>query len=313
MLLTRSLSAPILDIAACSLPLTSLWTTLPNVPAGWAGQTSGARAKERGVGAEQDDAYAARRTELDRQFRALPPTSSPAYWAAVETDVAAEALPLEVLVRCFRERWTAGDRDAANRVYSAVIGRIQSAVGIWANRVAHYAPADRVMSLAQELEQECYVAVWRELWEREDTFLAERFKFKLERIEQHTAHLVMEREGYWRRSGVQSPTRVPRSGTDRLEAARGDEERTPLKERLYDPLSDEAFERVELESDIRALLGILAPEDSALLYDRYWGDLTTGEIANRLGVTDRTVRNHLTRIYAELHRLIRESQEDANG
>ncbi len=265
------------------------------------------------MGAERDDEYAARRAELDGQFHTLPPAGSAAYWQAITTDVAAEALPLEVLVRCYRERWTAGARGDTDRIYEAIVGRVQERVGRWAHHIARQAPKSRAETLAGDLEEECYIALWQELRTQDNTFLAENFLHKLTRIEQHTAHQVMETEGLWQRSGVQSPTRVPSAEIERLEPPRRDEESVPIGDRLYDASADDAFERVELENDIEALLDMLASEDRALVYDRYWSDLSTLEVADQLGVTDRTVRNRLARIYAELRRLLGESQEDATG
>jgi RNA polymerase sigma factor (sigma-70 family) len=260
------------------------------------------------VGAEQDDEYAARRAGLDSQFRALPLAGSAAYWQAV-----AEALPLEVLVRCFRDRRAAGAADDAERVYVAMLGRVQQQVAAWANGISRHAPKERAQALAYDLEQECFLALWRELCAQGDTFLAERFVHKLTRIEQHTAHQVMEREGLWQRPGVRKPTRVPGAETERLDTPRHDEESVPVGARLFDAKAEDAFARAELESDIQTVLDSLTAEDRALVYDRYWDDQPPDEIARRLGVTDRTVRNRLARIYAELRRLLGEPQEDANG
>lgn len=260
------------------------------------------------MGAEQDDEYAERRAGLDSQFRALPLAGSAAYWQAVRG-----ALPLEVLVRCFRDRRAAGALDDAERIYETILGRVQRQVAAWAHSIAGHAPQEHARELAYDLEQECYAALWRELCAGSDTFLAERFVHKLTRIEQHSAHQVMEREGLWKRPGVRTPTRVPGADIERLDTPRHDEESVPVGARLFDAKAEDAFALAELESDIQAVLDTLAAADRALVYDRYWDDLPPDEIARRLGVTDRTVRNRLARIYAELRRLLGEPQEDANG
>lgn len=265
------------------------------------------------MGAEQDDEYAKRRAELDRQFRALPLAGSAAYWQATEAEDAAAALPLEVLVRCFRERWAAGASADAKRIYAAMLGRVQNRVAIWAQSIARHAPRERANELADDLEQECFFALWRELCADGDTFLAERFVHKLTRIEQHSAHQVMEREGLWRRGGVVKPTRIPSAETERLEVPPHGEESVPAGARLYDSKAEDAFARADLESDIQAALDTLSAEDRALVYDRYWNDQTQDQIATSLGVTDKTVRNRLARIYAELRRLLGTPEEDANG
>lgn len=265
------------------------------------------------MGVEQDDAYAARRAELDRRFSALPPAESPAYWQAIETHDPAGALPLEVLGRCFRERWAAGARADSEHVYTAIGKRVQARVVAWARSLARQAPQGQQATLAEDLAQECYVALWDELADANDSFLLEGFVHSLDRIQRHTAHAIMEREGLWRRHGVQKPTRVPRTETERLDAPGRDEESTPANDRIFDVGAEDAFERVELESDVRALLDSLPPEDRDLLYYCYWCDIQRDEVARQLGVTDRTVRNRLSRIYAVLRRLLDESQEDGNG
>jgi hypothetical protein len=61
----------------------------------------GASAKEEVVGAEQEDYYAARRAELERQFQALPTANSAEYWQRIEAP-RETALPPEVLCRGLR-------------------------------------------------------------------------------------------------------------------------------------------------------------------------------------------------------------------
>lgn len=265
------------------------------------------------MGVEQDDAYAARRAELDRRFSALPPADSPAYWQAIETVDPAGTLPLEVLGRCFRERWMAGVRADSERVYATIVKRVQARVAAWARGLAWHAPPGQQEALAEELAQECYLALWEELADPNDSFLLERFPHSLDRIQRHTAHAIMEREGLWRRRGVQKPTRVPRTETKRLDASGRDEESAPANDRIFDVKAEDAFERIELESDVQALLDSLSPEDRDLLYYCFWCDMQRDEVARQLGVTDRTVRSRLSRIYAELRRLLEESQEDGNG
>lgn len=268
------------------------------------------------MGAEQDDAYAARRAELDQRFAALPMAGGPAYWQAIETPTSATsatALPLEVLGRCLRERLAAGERDESGRIFAAIVRRVQVRVAAWAHRLAQQAPAERAEALAQDLEQECYLALWRELIAEDDTFLLELFPHALDRIQRHTAHAVMEREGLWRRPGVQTPTRVPHAETERLDRPERNEEISPVSAQIFDSAAEDAFERVELENDIRTLLDTLPSEGRNLLYDYFWRELEQDEIARHLGVTDRTVRSRLKRLYDELRRRLTEPQEDANG
>ena len=265
------------------------------------------------MGVEQDDEYAARRAELDQRFAALPTAGGPAYWQAIETPAPDAALPLEVLGRCLRERWAAGEQDDSGRVFAAIVHRVQVRVIAWARGLARQAPQGRAEALAEDLQQECYLALWSELASEDETFLLERFVHALDRIQRHTAHAMMEREGLWRRPGVQRPTRIPHSETERLDAPSRYEESIPANQRLLDTSAEDAFERVELESDIQALLDTLPPNERDLLYDYFWREMEQDEVAQKLGVTDRTVRVWLKRLYAELRRLLEEPQEGGNG
>lgn len=265
------------------------------------------------MGVEQDDEYAARRAGLDQRFAALPAAGDSAYWQAIETPAPEAALPLEVLGRCLRERWAAGARADSERVFAAILSQVQTRVIAWARGLARQAPQGRAEALAEDLEQDCYFALWSELASEDETFLLERFVHALDRIQRHTAHATMEHEGIWQRPGVQRPKRVPRSETERLDAPSRDEESIPANQRLLDSSAEDAFARVELESDIQALLDTLSPNERDLLYDYFWREMQQDEVAQKLGVTDRTVRVWLKRLYAELRRLLEEPQEGGNG
>jgi RNA polymerase sigma factor (sigma-70 family) len=162
-------------------------------------------------------------------------------------------------------------------------------------------------TLAEDLEQLCYVAVWNALVQDGPTFLLEAFMHTLRSVQQHVAHLEMEQLGEWKRPGVTTPTRVPSGEMQRLEAgpgaglgggagARTDTGETSAATDVEDPTAADAFEGIERTSDIDAVLSTLDPDDRLLVYDVFYRDLTQQQIAEHLHVTDRTVRNRLTRI-----------------
>jgi RNA polymerase sigma factor (sigma-70 family) len=162
-------------------------------------------------------------------------------------------------------------------------------------------------ALAEDLEQRCYIAVWEELVQDEQTFLVEAFMHTLHRIQQHVAPIEMGRVGEWKRDGVTTPTRVPSGELQRLElgAAVGagagtDDGQTPAVTDIQDPRADTAFEDVDRTSDMSALLSTLDADDRLLIYDAFYRDLTQQEIAEHLHVSDRTVRNRLTRTLQRL-------------
>lgn len=305
-LLTAAPRAPILPVDHLARIALPVWARPP--------RADDAGMKELTVGDEQDARYAARRAGIEQAYAALPPPGTPAYWKALE-GAQGEAPPLEALVRCYRERDTTGAHEQAERVYVLVQGRSQRPTQIWARKIAQYAPPHARRDLEAELEQACYVDLWRVMADSKQEFILVNFDHMLQRIQDHVAHAVMEQEGYWTRRGVGKPKRVPRKLTDSADhpAARDAEDSDALTPPVPDPGAEGAFEQVELAADMDALLEALSPQDRALLHDQFWRDRTQDEIADALGVTDRTVRNRLARLYPKLRRLLFGEEEDPHG
>lgn len=257
---------------------------------------------------QQDDDFARRRAELDDQFQRLPRPGTTDYWQSIERPTAEGTLPLEVLARCLRERARAGANADAARIYEVILGRVQRHTAAWAGKIASHAGA-AAPQLAQDLQQECYLALWAELVANAKTFLHEAFMHALDSIERHVAHTVMRRAGIWTRRDVKIPRRVPRRATTSLDAPRDDGEGTPAGVDVPDPAASDAFAEVERRSDLETWLAPLSADERQLLYDCLERDLTQAQVAARLGVTDRTVRNRLDRIYARLRALYRGEEE----
>lgn len=299
---------PILDAPAHRIPCTAVRARFA-----YADDLAVARLaaimKESGVADTQDDAYAARRADLDARFRALPAAGTAAYWHHIEDTDPATALPLEVLARCLGERYAAGKVEEAQHIFDVIVPRIQARTHAWARYIASSASGGMRQQLAEELEQECYFTLWRELAEDGPTFLWERFGFTLTRLQQHVAQQVMQQAGEWTRPGVDKPTRVPRQQTDRFDAVPRPEDELPLGERFADPTGDLDFERAEL-SDLLDLVDSLPHEQRALLYDRFWRALTLDEIAEQAHVTTKTIYNRLKAVLRQLGIRYRGGEED---
>lgn len=265
------------------------------------------------MGDEQDARYAARQAGIEQAYAALPPPGTPAYW---QTLVGAQgaAPPLEVLVRCYRERDAVGAHDDAERIYGLVLGRSESSTQFWARKIAQHVPRDARPALEEQLEQECYVELWRVMSDPDRAFILVNYDHMLQCIQEHVAHAVMQQEGYWKRRGVSTPKRVPRRLIDSADRpARDADDHDDLAPPISDPRAGGPFEWVELAVDVDALLDALSPQDRALLHDLYWRGLTQDEVAEKMGVTDRTVRNHLKRIFAILRRLLAGEEEHPHG
>lgn len=296
LLLTAAPAAPILPADHVARPALSSWACPRAV--GEAGM------KELAVGDEQDARYAARQVEIEQAYADLSAPGTPAYWQALAGAQGA-APPLETLVRCCRERLAAGEEAHANRIYELVLGRSQRPTQFWARKIARQVPSHSRQALEEQLEQECDVELWRVMSDPGQEFILINFDHMLQRIQDHVAHAVMEQESYWKRRGVGTPKRVPRKLTDSVDRPAhdaDDPDATALP--LADVGAEEAFGWVELAADVDALLDELSPADRALLYDLYWRGLSQEEIADQLGVTDRTIRNRRDRILALLRRLL---------
>lgn len=256
------------------------------------------------MGDEQDTRYAARQAEIERAYADLPTAGTPAYWQALEGAQGA-ALPLETLVRCYREREAAGEPQQAERIYGLVLGRSEGSTQYWARKVARQAPAHARHDLEEQLENDCYADLWKVMSDPKQAFILVNFRHMLECIQDHVMHAVMQQEGYWKRRGVGTPTRVPRKLTERLDRPpRDTDEPDAVAVTVADPAAEQAFDWIDLAADVDALLAALSPEDRALVHDLYWRGLSQDEIADALGVTDRTIRNRRDRIMALLRRLM---------
>jgi DNA-directed RNA polymerase specialized sigma24 family protein len=265
--------------------------------------------KESGVAHDQQqEAFAARRATYDAQFAALPPPGTTAWRQTIERTDGPDALPYEVLARCYRARLAAG-ADDAERIFNVIMLRIGPSVRRWAAAITSKSPSSRGSDVARELEQESYIELWEELRNDGPTFLFENFAFAFGRIRQHVALDVMQRAGEWKRRGVLRPKRIPRGQMERLDAEPSGEHEVPLAETLADPEAQRAFDRAEW-SDLFDEVRHLPHDEQIIVLDLICGDRTRAEVAARLGVTDRTVRNHVKAIVAKLRRLYLGPEEE---
>ncbi len=309
--MTATCSSPILP------PTTSYIHHAPYQPAfqpqaRLVGRRLEATAKEGVVGDEQEDYYAARRAALERHFQELPPADTTEYWQRIEQATKETSLRLEVLVRCLRERWNAGAHQHAKRIFEYMVKRIQSRTKIWAWGIACQCHTDQ-SQMHQDLQQTCYMALWEELADDGPTFLIENFLHAFDRIQRHVAHALMEKAGEWKRSGVETPTRIQQQAMLSLNESVDSEEELTLEEILGDQSAQAAFEQAEQSSDILPLLNKLPPHLRMVLYDRVWRGFTEDEIARKHQVTDRTVRNRLKQARTLLRTWYFGGEEDNRG
>lgn len=267
--MTLAFPTPILDAIAGAQAIAVPRRILPDTGEWLMASRLTATSKESGVGETQDDAYAVWHAQLDSQFLALLRAGTAEYWRRVENTDGGQALPLEVLARCCRERYAAGAVAEGERIFECIVRRIHRPMDIWASRIARQAHGDAQRQLKEDLEQECHIELWEELVDDGPTFLLENFAHALNRLQQHVAHDVMEKAGEWQRPGVATPTRVPRRAIDSLHAEPVREDQDPIADRLSDPAAEQAFERADL-SDLLDLVKNLTPERRDLILDKFW-------------------------------------------
>lgn len=245
------------------------------------------------------DPYAERRDQMEQAFAQLPSAASDAYWSALDGE------PLEVLCRCVRERLASGNRADAERVFEVMMRLLDGRVKEWARRIAASVPSAQHSTVDQDLQEECYWALWQVLSKPEPTFFVEHFQTALVSMESKIAHRLMEQQGYWRRPGVVMPTRVPVGKTDSIDATRPDGEGEHVAS-LYlpDTRAEDMYDQIDTASDVRATLAALTPDQRALVADMYWRGLSQTEIAEPLGLTPDAVRHRLKVVYQRLRELL---------
>jgi RNA polymerase sigma factor (sigma-70 family) len=260
----------------------------------------------------QEDGYAARRAELEDGYRALPPAGSAVYWQQIEARNTAQRVPLEVLARCCRERHAAGAAEHAERVFRVIAQRIRPRLEKWSARVVAHAQAGMKPQLREDLEQECHMKLWREMAADGPTFLLESFVYKLDRICDHVAHSVMEQAGEWTRRDVEQPTRVPTSIRTSLDETPPGDDSPTLASQLPDPESVRGYELAEW-SDLFAAIDQLPVEARAIIHGLFYEGRTQQEVADELGITDRTVRKRLQAILKDLRQGYQGGQNGQEG
>lgn len=265
--------------------------------------------KEEVVGDEQEEYYAERLAAFEQQFQALPPPGTAAYWQAMELAPQDGSLPPEVISRCLRERFSKGARQDAERIFDVILLRSQSTVQYLAKKVARQSHGGQEMKIAEDLENESYLALWKELTSEKRTFLFVNFQHALKRIIQHTAHAVMEQEGFWTRAGVEHPTRVPSGKIASLEANNNNEPDSSLAHTIPDPTSQEPPGERELQIDVETLLAQLDAQSRCLILGSFIYGYTQKELAAWLNITDRTVRNRIDTILTDLRRYLGGEEE----
>ncbi len=264
------------------------------------GRTAGATLEEGQVADEQREGAPAPQAGFDEIIARLPAVGTREYWQCIEQTTAEERLSLEMLAHCLRAHMNEGQRMDAERVFVALLKRLQPQIQYWAYTITQQSRDALSLGLATDLVQECAFALWKELSEVKHTFILVNFAHTLKRIEQNVAHRFMEQAGQWKRAKTTRPKRIQRGNLERLESKSSTEDPMRQAEQVHDVTAETAFNQVELLHDLNTLLHSFNRRDRIIVYDRFWRGLTEVEIAEELRITDRTVRNALKRVLSFL-------------
>jgi RNA polymerase sigma factor (sigma-70 family) len=259
--------------------------------------------------ASPDDSFKERRATFARLYEALPSYGSAMFWARIE-ERAASSLPLEVLVKVLREAVGREDVRTQRRLFELIIARVQSANEQWVSLVldrTHFL-AGELSAVAADLYADLCEQLLRQLRDTSQSFWEESFLHSLSYARKHTYENFMRREGYWRKETPGKGFRVPR--TLALSLERVDWQDKEGRYDVCDERAEEALRAVERVELMAALLTRLPTKFRALLWLIFWEGQTEKAAAELLGISERTVRNHLRVALGQLRQILEQEVVD---
>ncbi len=252
-----------------------------------------------------------RRIELANVYQTLPEYGSIEFWKIMEEPDVKTALPLEVLVRCFRLAIARGDDIGRNRIIEVIFRRTQSSNEFWAyhllNRV-HLGPDERNI-LVHDLFADLCERVIRALMDIKRLFWEENFQHCLQFERKHAYQAFMIREGRWyHQQGDGTATRrIPRVLIESLDQPVMHSDGELWEPDIEDERAQQALLSVE-QSDLPLLILQLPEKLKSVIWLIFWEGRTEKDAAQILGITDRTVRNRLREALKSLRDIL-----DAEG
>lgn len=257
------------------------------------------------------DQLARRRVALEKAYQALPGYGSTEFWQVVEEPDLRNALPLEVLARCFRLAIASGDDAGRNRIIEVIIRRTQTANEYWAYHMLNNVrlqPDERNM-LVHDLYADLCERMIRALMNTKRLFWEENFQHCLQYERKHVFQALMTREGRWNHQhgdGSLSPVnarRIPRTLIESLDRPAAYTNRETWEPEIEDVRAAQALLSVE-QSELPLLIVRLPQKLKSVVWLIYWEGRTEKDVARVLGITDRTVRNRLQEALRLLHDIL---------
>jgi RNA polymerase sigma factor (sigma-70 family) len=217
-----------------------------------------------------------RRVKLANVYQALPEFGSIEFWRVVEEPNLKAALPLKVLVRCFRLGIALEDEAGRNRIMEMIFRRTQSSNEYWSRQVLsriHLTSEERSMS-AHDLYADLCERVIHAILDSKRQFWEENFQHCLCFERKHVYQAFMTREGRWYHQPVQH--------------CNGE----LWEMEIVDEQAQQALLSVE-QHNLPLLILNLPDKLKPVIWLIFWEGRTEKNVAHILGVSDRTVRNRL--------------------
>ncbi|GER92027.1 hypothetical protein KDW_61890 [Dictyobacter vulcani] len=232
-----------------------------------------------------------RRSHLLKVFESLPTYDSQDFWPTVEqTD-----FPREVLVKSARVARQMQLEAIGKKLASIIIIRSSAKNEFWAKSIARKCYGlgwDEQRNMGLDLCADLNEAILKAVQDVQRHFWEENFVHCLNYERMHVYRSFMLREGRLNTAHVEKSRRVPRSLMYRLD------DMVAYSDALHNPyeIEDEQAYAIFHAIDSSFLVDIvkrLPKRLAEVVLLSYWEDKTEKDIASRLGVSDRTVRNRL--------------------
>jgi RNA polymerase sigma factor (sigma-70 family) len=246
--------------------------------------------------ADNDLALVRRRAVLSTAFQALPAYGSAEFWRLVEESQLKLTLPLEILVKCARVAIGQEDSTSRNRIIEMIFRRTQGANEYWSRQVlnrVHLTSEERGM-FAHDLYADLCERVIRAIMDTKRLFWEENFQHCLCYERKHVYQAFMTREGRWYNQHANDAVsrRVPHSLIGSLDQPVQHSNGESWEMDIEDERAQQALLSVE-QHDLPLQILNLPEKLKPVIWLIFWEGRTEKNVANILGVSDRTIRNRL--------------------
>ena len=242
--------------------------------------------------------------DLDTIMRDLPLYGSSEFWHVIEQ----QDTPLELLTHLFRSGHpgapsTSFLRENRQRLLATILLRIRLRNQRWASATVYkYCDQRRLeyTMLAEDLLADLEEELCRSISNSMRSFWEINFVGCLSYIRRRVRRAFMLREGHWCNTNVKRTRRIPRDlimSMDQQSSVHLERGAGPMD--IEDEDSRARLSHVDV-SDLYEDVLCLPLRMRAIVENIFWRGLTEKDTARVLGISDRTVRNHLRRAYIQL-------------